>query len=91
MRRFRPYRAGVPAHDHLGDILASLDAEQFQRCFVGWVASVAGLPKAWLPSTARRSAVPRARARVRKRSTWFQPSPPASVWWWDRSRWRAMF
>ena len=33
-RRFRPYREGTPTHDHLGDILATLDAEAFQRCFV---------------------------------------------------------
>jgi len=44
LRRFRPFQAGTPAHDHLGDILAVLDAEQFQRCFVAWVASVTGVP-----------------------------------------------
>ena len=31
LRRFRPFKDGTPAHDHLGDILAVLDAEQFQR------------------------------------------------------------
>ena len=40
MRRFRPFRDGTPSHDHLGDILATLDADQFQRCFVAWVASL---------------------------------------------------
>jgi predicted transposase YbfD/YdcC len=45
LRRFRPFRDGVPAHDHLGDILASLDAERFQRCFVSWVASLTGVPE----------------------------------------------
>jgi predicted transposase YbfD/YdcC len=44
LRQFRPFEDGTPAHDHLGDILAVLDAEQFQRCFVGWVASVTGVP-----------------------------------------------
>src|SRR5271157_1751368 len=44
LRRFRPFKDGTPAHDHLGDILAVLDAEQFQRCFVGWVAAVTGVP-----------------------------------------------
>jgi len=34
LRRFRPYRDGTPAHDHLGDIFATLDAQAFQRCFV---------------------------------------------------------
>lgn len=42
LRRFRPFEDGTPAHDHLGDILASLDAEQFQRCFVAWVAAQTG-------------------------------------------------
>ena len=45
LRRFRPFRQGTPAHDHLGDILASLDAEQFQACFVAWVASLIGVPQ----------------------------------------------
>jgi hypothetical protein len=44
LRRFRPFQDGTPAHDPLGDILAVLDAEQFQRCFVAWVASVSGVP-----------------------------------------------
>ena len=33
LRRFRPFRGGTPAHNHLGDILATLDAKQFQACF----------------------------------------------------------
>src|SRR5215208_386662 len=44
LRRFRPFKDGTPAHDHLGDILAVLDAEQFQRCFVAWVAALTGAP-----------------------------------------------
>jgi predicted transposase YbfD/YdcC len=44
LRRFRPFRDGTPSHDHLGDILATLDAEQFQRCFVSWVATLTGAP-----------------------------------------------
>ena len=42
LRRFRPFRHGTPAHDHLGDILSVLDAAQFQRCFVTWVAALTG-------------------------------------------------
>lgn len=42
LRRFRPFKDGTPAHDHLGDILAALDAEQFQRCFIAWVAAQTG-------------------------------------------------
>jgi len=45
LRRFRPFREGTPTHDHLGDILATLDAEQFQRCFVAWVAALIGVPE----------------------------------------------
>ena len=42
LRRFRPFHDGTPSHDHLGDIFAILDAEQFQRCFVSWVAAADG-------------------------------------------------
>src|SRR5271166_5349255 len=45
LRRFRPFKDGTLAHDHLGDILAVLDAEQFQRCFVAWVAAQTGVPE----------------------------------------------
>jgi predicted transposase YbfD/YdcC len=44
LRRFRPFLDGTPSHDHLGDIFAALDAEQFQRCFVAWVAALIGVP-----------------------------------------------
>lgn len=58
LRRFRPFAKGTPAHDHLGDILAVLDAEQFQRCFVAWVATLTGTPEGVIAidgKTARRS------------------------------------
>jgi hypothetical protein len=45
VRRFRPFKDGTPPHDRVGDIFATLDAEQFHRCFVGWVASVTNLPE----------------------------------------------
>jgi predicted transposase YbfD/YdcC len=44
LRRFRPFRDGTPDHGHLSDILAVLDADQFQRCFVAWVAALTGVP-----------------------------------------------
>jgi predicted transposase YbfD/YdcC len=44
LRRFLPFRDGTPAHDHLGDIFATLDAEKFQQCFVSWVAALTGAP-----------------------------------------------
>ena len=45
LRQLRPFANGTPRHDHLGDILATLDAEQFQRCFAAWVAASTGLPE----------------------------------------------
>src|SRR5260221_938741 len=44
LRRFLQFRDGTPSHDHLGDIFATLDAEQFQRCFVAWVVALTGVP-----------------------------------------------
>jgi len=44
LRRFRPFLDGTPPHDRIGDIFASLDADHFQRCFVGWVAALTGMP-----------------------------------------------
>lgn len=58
LRRFRRFTDGTPAHDHLGDILAVLDAEQFQRCFVAWVAALTGTPEGLIAidgKTSRRS------------------------------------
>src|SRR5215203_6287870 len=34
---------GVPAHDTFWRIFRHLDAEQFQRCFLHWIASVVEL------------------------------------------------
>jgi predicted transposase YbfD/YdcC len=43
LRRFLPFRNGTPAHDHLGDIFATLDAEKFQHCFVAWALARTGI------------------------------------------------
>ncbi len=62
LRRFRPFRDGTPTHDHLGDILAALDAEQFQRCFAAWVSATMGLSEGVIAidgKTSRRSAAKR--------------------------------
>jgi predicted transposase YbfD/YdcC len=58
LRRFRPFHDGTPTHDHLGDILAALDAEQFQHCFAAWVAAITGMPEGVIAidgKTSRRS------------------------------------
>jgi len=63
LRRFRPFKDSTPAHDHLGDIIAVLDPEQFQRCFVAWVAGQTGVPAEVIAidgKTLRRSAKKRA-------------------------------
>jgi predicted transposase YbfD/YdcC len=44
LRRFRPFESGTPAHDHLGDIFATLDAQAFQRCFAAWVSALTHTP-----------------------------------------------
>ncbi len=88
LRRFRPFNDGTPAHDHLGDILAVLDAEQFQRCFVAWVASLTGTPEGVIAidgKTVRRSGQKKS---ARRRSTWFPPSRHVSASCSARSRWR---
>src|SRR5271170_7571803 len=86
LRRFRPFEHGTPAHDHLGDILATLDAEAFQRCFVDWVASLTGTAAevtAIDGKTSRRSG-----QKGGKEATWSRPLPPASASCSVRSRWR---
>ena len=44
LQRFRLFANGTPDHDRLGEVFAALDAEQFQKCFVSWVASLTGTP-----------------------------------------------
>jgi predicted transposase YbfD/YdcC len=41
LRRFLPFKDGVPSHDTFGDVFAALDPEAFQACFVAWTASLA--------------------------------------------------
>src|SRR3954453_7074710 len=58
LRRFRRFAKGTPSHDHLGDILAVRDHEQFQRCFIAWVAALTGAPEGVIAidgKTSRRS------------------------------------
>jgi hypothetical protein len=59
LRRFRPFRDGTPAHDHLGDIFATLDAEKFQQCFVTWVSAETGAPPGMITIDGRRQIRPK--------------------------------
>ena len=45
LRRFRAFANGTPDHDRLGEVFAALDPEQFQKCFVAWVAMLTGIPE----------------------------------------------
>lgn len=44
LHRFRAFADGTSSHDQLGDIFATLDAENFQHCFIASVASLTGAP-----------------------------------------------
>jgi len=37
LRRFLPYRHGIPSHDTLGEVVAALDPELFKACLTSWV------------------------------------------------------
>ncbi len=89
LRRFLPFRDGTPAHDHLGDILAVLDAEKFQHCFVSWVSALTGC--AWMSS--RSMAKPSRRSYQKKGAkdaihivSAFAVTPAARPW--SDRRWR---
>lgn len=43
LREFVPLKNGIPSHDVLGQVFASLDHQDFARCFVGWTQRVACL------------------------------------------------
>jgi hypothetical protein len=40
LRRFCPYRHGIPSHDVLCDVIAALDPETFKACFLDWVETL---------------------------------------------------
>lgn len=37
LRRLLPYKAGVPSHDTLNDVINALDGALFAECFTAWV------------------------------------------------------
>ena len=38
LRRWHPYKRGIPSHDTLCDVIAALDHEQFKACFAAWAS-----------------------------------------------------
>src|SRR3546814_17189778 len=46
LRRFRPFADGTTSPAQLGRLLASLNADAFQRCFLAWMAATTGGPAA---------------------------------------------
>ena len=37
LRRLLPFKAGIPSHDTLNDVINAMDAALFARCFTAWV------------------------------------------------------
>ena len=42
LRRFLPYRRGIPSHDTLCEVIAALDPGLFKACFLTWVETLRG-------------------------------------------------
>ena len=81
LRRFLPYRHGIPSHDTLGDVVNALDPARFKRCFVArrrrwrrslreWSRFAAGSRRCARPSptSSPSTARPRAAAMPRPRA-----------------------
>ncbi len=45
LRRFFPYKHGIPSHDVLGKLFCRLDPVRFNECFMAWVNSISDLTK----------------------------------------------
>lgn len=41
LRKFLPYKNGIPRHDTIARVISALSPEKMQECFVSWVQSVA--------------------------------------------------
>ena len=40
LRRFLPFREGIPSHDTLTDVMNALPGDLFAECFTAWVAGL---------------------------------------------------
>lgn len=45
LRKFYPFKYGIPSHDVLGKVFARLDDKEFAKCFSNWVNSISELTK----------------------------------------------
>ncbi len=45
LRKFFPFKSGIPSHDTLGRIFAGLDNVQFNECFAEWVNQISDSTK----------------------------------------------
>lgn len=43
LRKFTPFKSGIPSHDTLGRVFSMIDYEQFSNCFVEWISSISKL------------------------------------------------
>lgn len=40
LRKFYPYKKGIPSHDTLEHVFKHLNTKEFNKCFIGWIASI---------------------------------------------------
>lgn len=40
LRKFYPYKNGIPSHDTLEHAFKHLDTKEFNKCFINWIASI---------------------------------------------------
>lgn len=45
LRKFFPYKNGIPSHDVLGKLFAKLDNKEFTKCFSEWINSISKITK----------------------------------------------
>ena len=45
LRRFLPYKDGIPSHDALNDLINALHPKLFSECFIAWVVNAGRNPQ----------------------------------------------
>ena len=76
LRRFLPYKDGIPSHDALNDLINALNPKLFSECFIAWVCVTA--TPTLSQSTAKPLAAPMPDPRDATRYTWSPHGPHAS-------------